>query len=260
MLFPLLLSYSCPSISSPFILPYVIPCTSTILPIISYLILPFFTFLTPTGGWYLMIVCGQAAHIWVCRTTTVSIFQHGVFTNKITNIGVVVALLLGCFVTYCPGKAAAPMLYFGLYYFLRKSFPQSSLFVFINFSSFSSSSSSRSPNDRPIREPWLSAHPLRFSFRLFRTLVSEHRVLSLCFLPSYSFSFSYLSTLSYLLLFSFSYLFLFYFYSGHKPRDVSTSLADTLALPSLTGYSPGKQHFWLSWSAVWRSLWCYDVQ
>jgi Cation transporting ATPase, C-terminus len=57
-----------------------------------------------------MIVCGQAAHIWVCRTTTVSIFQHGVFTNKITNIGVVVALLLGCFVTYCPGKTAALIL------------------------------------------------------------------------------------------------------------------------------------------------------
>ena len=56
------------------------------------------------GGWYLMIVCGQAAHIWVCRTTTVSIFQHGIFTNRVTNYGVVIALLLGCFVTYLPGK------------------------------------------------------------------------------------------------------------------------------------------------------------
>jgi magnesium-transporting ATPase (P-type) len=55
------------------------------------------------GGWYLMIVCGQAAHIWVCRTTTVSIFSHGIFTNKITNWGVFIALGLGCFVTYCPG-------------------------------------------------------------------------------------------------------------------------------------------------------------
>ena len=60
-----------------------------------------------TGGWYLMIVCGQAAHIWVCRTCTVSIFQHGIFSNKITNFGVVIALLLGCFVTYCPGKIAS---------------------------------------------------------------------------------------------------------------------------------------------------------
>ena len=50
-----------------------------------------------------MIVCGQAAHIWVCRTTTVSIFQHGIFSNRITNFGVVIALLLGCFVTYLPG-------------------------------------------------------------------------------------------------------------------------------------------------------------
>ena len=56
-----------------------------------------------------MIVCGQAAHIWVCRTCTVSIFQHGIFSNRITNYGVVIALLLGCFVTYCPGKI--PVLY-----------------------------------------------------------------------------------------------------------------------------------------------------
>ena len=34
------------------------------------------------GGWYLMIVCGQAAHIWVCRTTTVSVFEQGMFTNR----------------------------------------------------------------------------------------------------------------------------------------------------------------------------------
>lgn len=55
------------------------------------------------GSWFLMIVCGQASHIWVCRTTTVSIFSHGIFSNQITNLGVVVALLLGCFVTYTPG-------------------------------------------------------------------------------------------------------------------------------------------------------------
>ena len=55
------------------------------------------------GSWFLMIVCGQAAHIWICRTTTVSIFTHGVFSNSTTNFGVVVALLLGCFVAYTPG-------------------------------------------------------------------------------------------------------------------------------------------------------------
>ncbi len=55
------------------------------------------------GAWYLMIVCGQAAHVWVCRTDTVSIFSHGVFSNKVTNYGVVIAILLGCLVTYSPG-------------------------------------------------------------------------------------------------------------------------------------------------------------
>ncbi len=58
---------------------------------------------TVMGAWYLMIVCGQATHIMFCRTSTVSIFEHGFWGNRITNIGVVVAILLGCFVTYCPG-------------------------------------------------------------------------------------------------------------------------------------------------------------
>eukprot|EP01039_Chlorochromonas_danica_P004893 gene4893-5362_t len=55
------------------------------------------------AGWYLMIVIGQAAHVWVCRTCTVSIFTHGFFTNKVTNYGVVIAIALACFVVYCPG-------------------------------------------------------------------------------------------------------------------------------------------------------------
>jgi sodium/potassium-transporting ATPase subunit alpha len=55
------------------------------------------------GAWYLMIVCGQAAHVWVCRTDTVSIFEHGVFSNRMTCYGVVAAILLGSLVTYCPG-------------------------------------------------------------------------------------------------------------------------------------------------------------
>jgi sodium/potassium-transporting ATPase subunit alpha len=54
-------------------------------------------------GWFLMIVIGQAAHVWVCRTTTVSIFEHGIFTNKVTNYGVIIAIAMGCFVSYCPG-------------------------------------------------------------------------------------------------------------------------------------------------------------
>eukprot|EP01039_Chlorochromonas_danica_P011217 gene11217-12511_t len=55
------------------------------------------------AGWYLMIVIGQAAHVWTCRTCTVSIFEHGFFDNRTTNFGVVLAIALGCFVVYCPG-------------------------------------------------------------------------------------------------------------------------------------------------------------
>ena len=53
--------------------------------------------------WFYMIVAAQALHIWVVRTSTVSIFQHGLFSNKYTNIGVLTALMLGIFVIYCPG-------------------------------------------------------------------------------------------------------------------------------------------------------------
>jgi magnesium-transporting ATPase (P-type) len=52
---------------------------------------------------YLLIVLGQAVHVFCCRTDTVSLFTHGVFSNVYTNIGVVVAVLLGCFIVYTPG-------------------------------------------------------------------------------------------------------------------------------------------------------------
>lgn len=55
------------------------------------------------GSWFLMIVCGQASHVWVCRTCTVSIFEHGLLKNRVTNFGVVIAIGLGCLVTYTPG-------------------------------------------------------------------------------------------------------------------------------------------------------------
>ena len=55
------------------------------------------------SSWYMMIFCGQAAHIWVCRTTTVSIFEHGLFGNRHVNIAVCIAIGLGCFITYTPG-------------------------------------------------------------------------------------------------------------------------------------------------------------
>lgn len=55
------------------------------------------------GGWYLMIVCAQAVHLPLCRTSTVSIFEHGLFGNTMSNYGIMIAVLLGCFVTYTPG-------------------------------------------------------------------------------------------------------------------------------------------------------------
>jgi sodium/potassium-transporting ATPase subunit alpha len=54
-------------------------------------------------GWFMMIWIGQAAHIWCCRTTTISIFEHGFFSNQVTNYGVLIAIGLGCLVAYCPG-------------------------------------------------------------------------------------------------------------------------------------------------------------
>ena len=55
------------------------------------------------AAWFIMIVAGQAIHIWFVRTTTVSIFEHGFFCNRYLNIGVFVALGLGCLVIYTPG-------------------------------------------------------------------------------------------------------------------------------------------------------------
>ena len=65
------------------------------------------------ASWYLLVVLGQAVHVFCCRTALISLAVHGVFTNTYTNIGVVVAVLLGCFVVYTPGVqgltgAAAP--------------------------------------------------------------------------------------------------------------------------------------------------------
>jgi sodium/potassium-transporting ATPase subunit alpha len=55
------------------------------------------------ASWFLMVVTGQAAHVWCCRTTTVSVFEHGMFTNWYTNAAVPFAVAMGCFVVYTPG-------------------------------------------------------------------------------------------------------------------------------------------------------------
>jgi magnesium-transporting ATPase (P-type) len=54
------------------------------------------------AGYYLMMVCSQAVHVFVCRTTVISIFEHGVFDNLMTDLGVLIALGLGCLVVYTP--------------------------------------------------------------------------------------------------------------------------------------------------------------
>jgi len=54
-------------------------------------------------AWYLMIVAGQAAHVWMARTSIISVFEHGFFTNEVTNYGVLIAIALGCFIAYTPG-------------------------------------------------------------------------------------------------------------------------------------------------------------
>jgi magnesium-transporting ATPase (P-type) len=63
------------------------------------------------GTWYMMIVIGQAVHIWTCRTTKISLFKHGFFSNSKTNVAVIVALCLGLFIVYTPGIQTVVMAY-----------------------------------------------------------------------------------------------------------------------------------------------------
>jgi sodium/potassium-transporting ATPase subunit alpha len=55
------------------------------------------------GSYFLMIVINQAMHVWNIRTTSVSLFEHGMFTNNYTNWGTLGAVAIGCFVVYTPG-------------------------------------------------------------------------------------------------------------------------------------------------------------
>lgn len=55
------------------------------------------------AGWYLCIVFGQCVHLSHARTTTISIFVHGLFSNKVALWGIVWATCLGVFIVYCPG-------------------------------------------------------------------------------------------------------------------------------------------------------------
>lgn len=53
--------------------------------------------------WFLQIVCSQAVHLSFCRTITISLFQHGLFTNKLVYLGIFVSISLACCVVYIPG-------------------------------------------------------------------------------------------------------------------------------------------------------------
>lgn len=55
------------------------------------------------SAWFMTIVTGQCAHLYFARTCTVSIFQHGFFSNPVANLGVCVAPILAIFVVYTPG-------------------------------------------------------------------------------------------------------------------------------------------------------------
>jgi len=77
--------------------------TSTLPPIVYTAEDQQFILDTVNSAWYLAIVCGQASHIFVCRTTTISIFTHGIFSNKWTNLSVLLAIGLACLIIYTPG-------------------------------------------------------------------------------------------------------------------------------------------------------------
>ena len=55
------------------------------------------------AAWFLTIVAGQGAHLFFARTRIVSIFEHGFFSNTMSNVGVIVAPILAVFVVYTPG-------------------------------------------------------------------------------------------------------------------------------------------------------------
>ena len=55
------------------------------------------------SSWYATIVLCQFWHVWLCKTRVTSIFEHGVFENKVTLIGVSIALFLVLIVVFIPG-------------------------------------------------------------------------------------------------------------------------------------------------------------
>jgi sodium/potassium-transporting ATPase subunit alpha len=52
--------------------------------------------------WFVTIVLSQLWHIWFTKTRYLSIFQHRVLSNIVTNIGVLVAIGIMCIIVYVP--------------------------------------------------------------------------------------------------------------------------------------------------------------
>lgn len=59
------------------------------------------------SAWYLQIVIGQAIHFFPARTTTSSIFTHGLFKSQVANFALCFSVSLGVAITYCPGFQTA---------------------------------------------------------------------------------------------------------------------------------------------------------
>lgn len=59
-------------------------------------------FCVSQSAWYITLVMNQFWHIWNCRTRTVSIVSHGLFTNVVTIYGVIAEVAIAVGVVYIP--------------------------------------------------------------------------------------------------------------------------------------------------------------
>jgi sodium/potassium-transporting ATPase subunit alpha len=83
------------------------------------------------SAWFLFIVVGQFFHIWNCRTRFVSIFEHGLFTNKYTNIGVVLEVIILVIIIYTlPGHFIAQSMNVPGRYFYAAIFLCGTIFLY----------------------------------------------------------------------------------------------------------------------------------
>jgi len=53
-------------------------------------------------AWYACLVLSQFGHIWMCKTTTQSIFSHGIFSNHITVYGTIIQVAILMIIIFVP--------------------------------------------------------------------------------------------------------------------------------------------------------------